>query len=168
LTTARLLKYFCCFFIRAISVVYYPGLAQGGDEPGYFFCVSYLETYESPESVPLPVLKALTNRLERCFDTLDEMENVSDLCYLASLPKVLKGPRHRKGSFDDATSELTITSRQQFERRQMKNASRFGGIERFDDGVLDRLVLDSTAFRAEACDKAVWSTGVSKGYYWFR
>ena len=131
--------------------------------------MSYLETFESPPSVPLPVLKTLADRREQCFGTVDEVENVSDVCYWASLPKILKGPRHRKGTFDDATPELPVMSRQRFERRRLKEKTpRSGRVERFDDGVLDRLQLESSASQAEACDKAVWSTGVSKGHYWFR
>jgi len=160
---ANLLIYYC----RSIAVVYYPGLATGGDEPGHFLCVSYREIVMSPDEVPEAVLKSFEERLSGKFKTIDSLDNTPPLLeYKAKL-----WPLVAFSGFHDYTSDLPISNRLKVEKRQERRphqplTSTFG---RFDDGVISRLKeISSYRMRVDLATDTLWAAGVSRGHYWFR
>lgn len=153
-------------FSRVVSVVYYPGLALGGDEPGYYFRVVYtkrvLPNCQSPETV----LKNSTVKFANEFGSSFEQPS----CFLReSKPKVqLRGFQN----CDESVPEnYPVTSRVIFEDCVPSDCNqKKHNYPSLSDGLLGTAFTDyfTTVHRRDKSNDYVWSAGKHKGLYWFR
>ena len=141
-------------------------MATGGDEPGYFLCVSYLEDSKDLEDVSKNVLDSLEIRRKSEFETVDDFDNFLPVCRREIRPKPLQGP----GNVTSSTPKFPVANRQTVEVRLEKNFRKRAGprLERFEDGKLAKLAKGDYIFNTEDCGSTVWSAGCTKDNFWFR